>query len=111
MHVLARDGVAKVHAITGAAAGRSRFVLVVAVHIPHVGVSVNGARRWIGPGQLQFQPSELLKLALVLYSATLLAKRPARVHDLRELMRPLLHGRRRAPACSSSPSRTSARRW
>jgi cell division protein FtsW len=66
------------------------FVLVLAVHIPHVGVSVNGARRWIGPGMFQFQPSELMKFALVLYAATLLAKRPQRVHDLRELCNPLL---------------------
>jgi cell division protein FtsW len=89
MRLLARDGVAKVHSITAPLLVTS-FVLVVAVHIPHVGVSINGARRWIGPGQLQFQPSELMKLALVLYSATLLAKRPQRVHDLRELARPLL---------------------
>ena len=89
MRLLARDGVAKVHAITGPLLAVS-FVLVVAVHIPHVGVSINGARRWIGPGQLQFQPSELMKLALVLYSATLLAKRPQRVHDLRDLAKPLL---------------------
>jgi cell division protein FtsW len=89
MRVLARDGVAKVQSITAPLLVVS-FVLVLAVHIPHVGVSVNGARRWIGPGPLQFQPSELMKLALVLYSATLLAKRPQRVHDLRELAKPLL---------------------
>jgi cell division protein FtsW len=89
MRVLARDGVAKVQAITAPLLFAS-FVLVVAVHIPHVGVSVNGARRWIGPGPFQFQPSELMKLALVLYSATLLARRPQRVHDLRELAKPLL---------------------
>ncbi|HEX3434380.1 MAG TPA: putative lipid II flippase FtsW [Solirubrobacteraceae bacterium] len=89
MRVLARDGVAKAEAITGPLLVTS-FVLVVAVHIPHVGVSVNGARRWLGAGPLQFQPSELMKLALVLYGATLLAKRPQRVHDLRELSRPLL---------------------
>ncbi len=89
MHVLARDGVAKVHRITAPLLAVS-LVLVLAVHIPHVGVSVNGARRWIGPGQLQFQPSELLKIALVLYSATLLARRPGCVYDLRELARPLL---------------------
>jgi cell division protein FtsW len=65
-------------------------VLVLAVHIPHVGVSINGARRWIGPPQFQFQPSELMKLALVLYSATLLAKRPQRVNDLKDLAKPLL---------------------
>src|SRR5271166_2214428 len=39
MHVLARDGVAKVHAITAPLLAVS-FVLVAAVHIPHVGVSV-----------------------------------------------------------------------
>jgi cell division protein FtsW len=89
MRVLARDGVAKVQSITAPLLIVS-FVLVLAVHVPHVGVSVNGARRWIGPGSLQFQPSELLKLALVLYGATLLARRPQRVHDLHELFNPLL---------------------
>lgn len=89
MRVLARDGVAKVHSITAPLLFTS-FVLVLAVHIPHVGVSVNGARRWIGPGSFQFEPSELMKLALVLYVATLLAKRPQQVHDLRALARPLL---------------------
>jgi cell division protein FtsW len=89
MRILAKDGVAKVHAITAPLLAAS-FVLVVAVHIPHVGVSVNGARRWIGPSIFQFQPSELMKIALVLYTATLLAKRPQQVNDLRELAKPLL---------------------
>ena len=89
MRILAKDGVAKVHAITAPLLAVS-FVLVVAVHIPHVGVSVNGARRWIGPSIFQFQPSELMKIALVLYTATLLAKRPQQVQDLRELTKPLL---------------------
>jgi cell division protein FtsW len=90
MHVLARDGVAKVHLITAPLLCVS-FALVIAVHIPHVGVSVNGARRWLGPGMFQFQPSELLKIALVLYTATLIARRPKRVLDLRDLARPLLY--------------------
>jgi len=89
MRVLARDGVAKVQSITGPLLAIS-FALVLAVHVPHIGVSVNGAKRWMGAGPLQFQPSELMKIALVLYGATLLAKRPQRVHDLRELSRPLL---------------------
>jgi len=89
MRVLARDGIARVQGLVAPLLAVS-FVLVLAVHIPHVGVSVNGARRWLGSGPLQFQPSELLKLALVLYSATLLARRPQRVHDLRELSKPLL---------------------
>jgi cell division protein FtsW len=89
MRVLARDGVSRVTSIVGPLLVLS-FVLVIAVHIPHVGVRVNGARRWIGSGPLQFQPSELMKLALVLYTATLLARDPGRVHDLRELCKPLL---------------------
>jgi cell division protein FtsW len=89
MRVLARDGVAKVQALTAPLLCVS-FVLVIAVHVPGLGVSVNGARRWIGHGQFQFQPSELMKLALVLYAATLLARRPQRVRDLRELCKPLL---------------------
>ncbi len=89
MHVLARDGLAKAQRVLAPLLVGS-LALVLAVRIPHVGVSVNGARRWLGPGSLQFQPSELLKLALVLYSAMLLAKRPQRVHDLRALTKPLL---------------------
>jgi cell division protein FtsW len=89
MRVLARDGVAKVHLITGPLLAVS-FVLVAASHVPHIGVSINGAKRWIGPSQLQFQPSELMKLALVLYCATLLAKRPGRVMDMKDLAKPLL---------------------
>src|SRR3989475_360153 len=89
MRLLARDGVRLLTRITGPLLGVC-FVLVLAVHIPHIGVSVNGARRWLGTGPLQFQPSELMKLALVLYSATLLARRPQRVHDLKELAKPLL---------------------
>src|SRR5947209_8856489 len=85
MHLLARDGVARVERVVGPLLACS-FVLVLAVHVPHIGVSVNGARRWLGPGPFQFQPSELMKLALVLYAATLLARRPHRVHDMRELL-------------------------
>ena len=89
MRILARDGVAKVHLITGPLLAVS-FALVLATHVPHIGVSINGAKRWIGPSQLQFQPSELMKLALILYSATLLANRPQRVMDMKDLAKPLL---------------------
>ena len=44
-------------------------------------MSANGAQRWIGAGLFQFQPSEIAKLALVLYGAHLLASRPAMVRD------------------------------
>lgn len=51
------------------------FICLVLVKTP-LGVSVNGATRWLGAGPLVFQPSELMKLALVLYAAKLLAERP-----------------------------------
>jgi cell division protein FtsW len=88
MRMLARDGLARVQGVVAPLLAVS-FGLVLAVHIPHVGVSVNGARRWLGSGPFQFQPSELLKVALMLYAATLLARRPQRVMDLRDLLRPL----------------------
>ena len=55
------------------------FMLTAAVRLPGVGVSVNGATRWLSAGPVQFQPSELLKLALILYAAQLLAARPKSV--------------------------------
>ncbi|MGH2841519.1 MAG: putative lipid II flippase FtsW [Solirubrobacteraceae bacterium] len=66
------------------------FVLLLAVKLPGIGVRINGAQRWIGAGPLQFQPSELMKLALVLYAAGLLAAHPARLRTLKGIASPLL---------------------
>ncbi len=68
----------------------SSFALTVAVMLPGVGVTVNGATRWLGAGPLQFQPSELLKVALVLYAAQLLAARPQCTQNVGTLVKPLL---------------------
>jgi cell division protein FtsW len=46
------------------------------VLVPHVGLAVNGARRWIRAGPIQVQPSELAKWAVVLYLAYWLSHRP-----------------------------------
>ena len=53
--------------------------------MPGFGVEVNGARRWLGAGPLTFQPSEIAKLALVLYAARFLAERPRRIRTLGDL--------------------------
>jgi cell division protein FtsW len=45
------------------------LVLLVIVLIPFIGKGVNGARRWIPLGVMNFQPSELAKLGIALYAA------------------------------------------
>jgi cell division protein FtsW len=49
------------------------------VLVPHIGLSVNGARRWLRLGPVQIQPSELAKWAVVLYLAFWLARRPVNI--------------------------------
>jgi cell division protein FtsW len=66
------------------------FVLLVIVLMPGVGVAANGAQRWIGAGPIQLQPSELVKLALILYGAHLLAVRPKLTRNVRTMLPYLL---------------------
>jgi cell division protein FtsW len=62
------------------------FILLVAVLA--IGTAVNGARRWIPIGFMNFQPSELAKLVLALWTAALLARKPA-PRTLGELAKPI----------------------
>jgi cell division protein FtsW len=62
------------------------LALLVAVLV--VGPPVNGARRWISFGPAAFQPSELAKLALCVWAAAYLARRPA-PRTLKQLWRPI----------------------
>src|SRR3954453_5388888 len=84
LHVLSRRGLAAITSFAGPLLGVS-FGLLVLVKVPGFGVSINGARRWLGAGPLQFQPSELMKLALVLYAAGVIAQRPKMVSRPRQL--------------------------
>jgi cell division protein FtsW len=62
------------------------FGLLVLVRMPGVGVSVNGGQRWLAAGPVQIQPSELMKLALILHSSMMLAERPKCVRRPKELI-------------------------
>src|SRR3954466_6656777 len=88
MHFAARRDLDSIVRLTPALVAFA-FVCLLAVKIPGLGVSVNGARRWLGAGPLQFQPSEIAKLALVLHGAKLLAQRPGRIRSPHDVM-PLL---------------------
>ena len=51
------------------------LLLLAVVLIPHVGKGVNGARRWLPLGVMNFQPSELAKLAIAMYAASYMVRK------------------------------------
>jgi len=54
------------------------FLLII-VLIPHIGREVNGSRRWIGLGFVNFQVSEFVKLAMIIFMAGFLVRRNVEV--------------------------------
>jgi cell division protein FtsW len=70
----------------GAAAAGLLMILVL---VPHLGVTVNGARRWFDAGPLgTFQPSELGKLAFAVYVAHWIDKHSPQIADFRKVFVP-----------------------
>jgi cell division protein FtsW len=67
------------------------LLLLFAVLVPGIGADpVGGSARWLGFGQLRIQPSELMKLALAVFAADLLARRADRVHEPSAVVVPVL---------------------
>jgi len=64
--------------------------LLVAVLVPGIGVVAGGSSRWIGVGFLRIQPSELMKLAMAVFAADLLARRADRLEKPIAAVVPLL---------------------
>lgn len=87
MQFASRVSLDRVREVTPALLFASGFMLILV--IAGGGTSVNGASRWLGVGIFSFQPSEIAKIALVLYAAMLIAQDPRRVRDLKSLANPL----------------------
>ncbi|MET0577012.1 MAG: putative lipid II flippase FtsW [Ilumatobacteraceae bacterium] len=57
--------------------------------VPGVGSTLNDARAWVTIGSFSVQPSEFLKLALVVFAADLLVRRQEELSDVRRSLRPI----------------------
>ncbi|MBC7710795.1 MAG: putative lipid II flippase FtsW [Rhizobacter sp.] len=68
------------------------FVMIVAVLVPGIGRKVNGASRWIPLGPFSLQPSELMKLAMVLFAARYAVTKRDLLHAAQPLKQSLLRG-------------------
>ncbi len=66
------------------------LVLLALTAVPSVGLSANGARRWLGVGSVVFQPSELAKIAFVVFVADLLSRPDRPMEDARATLQPVL---------------------
>jgi len=64
-------------------------LLLIAVLIPGIGKGVNGAKRWIPLGIMNFQPSELMKFAAVIFGATYTVQRQEYLHSFVKGMLPM----------------------
>ena len=89
MHVVARINLDYVRRSTNALLVAA-FVMLLLVKLPGIGVRANGASRWLGAGPLQFQPSEIMKLALVLHAAAVIGARPKLARSLRTVAGPVI---------------------
>jgi cell division protein FtsW len=65
------------------------FVLMVLPFSP-IGVTINGARAWAEIGPVRFQPSEMLKVAVLLYCASVLGRRRNEIENIQRTFVPIV---------------------
>lgn len=61
--------------------------IVLLVLVLFIGKDINGARRWIGLGAFDLQPSEVAKLGFVIYLSAWLARKRPHVKDFKDALR------------------------
>lgn len=63
------------------------LIMQLGVLLPGIGVAYNGARRWLKLGPIQFQPSDLSKVAVILFVAYLIYQLPKRINTFSGFLR------------------------
>ncbi len=66
------------------------FILLLLVFLPYIGVTAGGARRWIRLWPTTFQPSELVKLAMVVFLAKYMSAADYSTENFRSFVKPVL---------------------
>lgn len=66
------------------------MALLVLPLLPVIGIEVNGSSRWFGYGMFRIQPSELAKLAMIVFVARVLTDRADTMRDWRAVLKPIL---------------------
>jgi cell division protein FtsW len=65
------------------------LLLLLAVFVPHLGVKINGAKRWLRLWPSTFQPSELVKFSMILFLAKYLSDTEAAAHSIKRFLVPV----------------------
>ena len=66
------------------------IILLILVLIPGVGTVRNGSRSWFGIGPFGIQPSEAMKLALIIFTSKYLSNNPNSMKDIKKGVLPIL---------------------
>ena len=64
--------------------------LVLCTAVIFVGTSAKGQSRWLRIGPIQFQPSEIAKIAVIIFLATIIYKTPKRIGEIMSLLKIML---------------------
>ena len=84
MFVVGRINYQRLRGVSKLLLGFSVFLLILVI-IPGVGITVNNATRWLGiPNVFTFQPSEIAKLAVIIYFADSISKKREKMLEFRE---------------------------